>query len=182
MIKHVIMEGQSRLSPISVDDQIDSILINFETESTVTQENKYSVVKALQFLFEQDTDEETADKETADEEAAEEDKATTDKSKEDTEGSETVDVSEPVEPVRAPLNLNEFATNVARLIDNYENLLDVRTVIMTRALQYITEHYGEESSGNLRDLLESQYNIKPTGDYVPEPVPPMAVGAGKLPA
>jgi hypothetical protein len=174
LIQNVITETSQRLSTISVDDQIDSILINFESESTAIQEKKYSLISSLQFLFEQDTDEQDTDDKTTD------DKTTDDKI--DTEGSKDVDVSEPVEPAKPPLNLNEFAMNVARLVENHENLLDVRTVIIIRAINYIKENYDEAASNNLRDLLESQHNVVPTGDYIPEPLSPMAVGAGKVPA
>jgi hypothetical protein len=172
LIQNVLTETSQRLSTVSVDDQIDSILINFESESTVVQE-KYSLISSLQFLFEQEAEEASTEEASTDE---------TDKPDANTEGSEDVDVSEPTKPDKAPLNLNEFAANVARLVDNHENLLDVRTVIITRALNYIKENYDESSSESLRDLLESQYNVSPTGNYTPEPLSPLAVGAGKLPA
>lgn len=71
------------------------------------------------------------------------------------EGGETAE-----EPVPTPnLNLNLFATQLSRLINNYDTLLDPKTVILNRAKVYIQKNYNLTMATELLAILEKQFGI-----------------------
>jgi len=73
------------------------------------------------------------------------------------------DVSSNAEPPAAnsppPLNIDEFAKRVARLMTNYDNLLDVPGAVFDRARLYLQQNYGDEIADQLADVLETQHDI-----------------------
>jgi hypothetical protein len=77
-------------------------------------------------------------------------------------------------------DVEDFATNVARLIDNYETLLDIESAIYYRAIAILTNNYGEEITNAFRDIMQSRYNFN-FGDVRFDPVKdvaPLALGSG----
>jgi hypothetical protein len=179
LIKEVLQEQStpdSALSSISVDDQIDSLLIGFERDSAhedVTTVENYSLLNVMHNLFEQD---EKADDEKADDEKADDEKADDEK---EAKTSEEVASSEPSLPKQPTLDLNKFAMNVARLHTNSTNLLDISSVIVNRAKNYVEKNYSPEVSSELMDILETQHGVYVTGDGPDVPRPPHAERAGK---
>ena len=78
-------------------------------------------------------------------------------------------------------DIEDFATNVARLIDNYETLLDIESAIYYRAIAILTNNYGEEITNAFRDIMQSRYNFD-FGDVRFDPVKdvaPLALGSGE---
>jgi hypothetical protein len=184
LIKEALLLEQSTkdssLSIISVDDQIDSLLIGFERDSVhekvATVEN-YSLLNVMHTLFEQEEKEEDAEGEEpakADEKA--EDEKADEKEAKTSEEVTTDDASAPEQPT---LDLNKFAMNVARLHTNSVNLLDVSTVIVNRAKNYVEKNYSPDVAAELVNILETQHGVYATGDGPDIPSPPHAERAGK---
>lgn len=168
-IRQIIMEelahisGKGRLADDSVDDQIDSLLIRFETESVdeeaVQEEgNRYSLLT----LLEAPTDDGEEESEEGGDEIPD---------------SSDVEVEEEGEPGKPPLDVDQFARRVSRLVQNYDNLLDIETAILTRASSYLEKNYGAEYVDQFEETLESQFGLAldPADN---EPRRPNAVGAG----
>jgi cobalamin biosynthesis protein CobT len=75
------------------------------------------------------------------------------------------------------IDLNSFAGNVARLVKNYQNLIDWESVILNKAESFINNHYGEDTARVLLDILEDDYDIAKQGKEEELPPAPIAVGA-----
>ena len=127
--------GSVRKADDSVDDQIDSYIIKFERDSIVSEED--SIMESLKrmslgTLFEQDSPEANDE----DEKASEADSTPSgDEGPEiqDPVGSEKIDATDPAIPPKLPLNIDEFTKRIARLVENAEVLLNVRSVVINRA-------------------------------------------------
>jgi len=59
------------------------------------------------------------------------------------------------------ININNFAMSVARLINNYESLMDPKSIILNRAKQYIQTNYDERTGKELLDILSNTYDLRP---------------------
>lgn len=57
------------------------------------------------------------------------------------------------------LDINQFAADVARLIDNYSTLLDMEAIIYIKAKQYLLDKYGEDTAKQLRDILSNRHGV-----------------------
>jgi len=79
------------------------------------------------------------------------------------------------------IDLRKFAAETARLVKNYDTLMDIKSIILNKALSYIKVKYGDDTAKSLADVLEQDFRLsvaKPAGtedDEVPEA--PIAVGA-----
>jgi len=78
------------------------------------------------------------------------------------------------------IDLDQFAGEVARLVKNYENLLDMEKMLVDKAKSFITNRYGEAEAADLEDKLATQHDI----DVIDKKSPPessldapLAVGA-----
>lgn len=147
--------NRTRLSKESVDKQIDSILINFESESLIESEDEESndineslSRKSLKYLLEQ----------------------------EEAEALDIADVEEGEEEKK--IDLDQFASKVARLTKNYETKLDIRTVIANRAKQMLQEAYDKDHVEKFKAILEEEYDITFTSRDEDETVDiPQGLGA-----
>ena len=78
------------------------------------------------------------------------------------------------------IDLDIFAGEVARLVKNYENLLDMEKMLVDKAKSFITNRYGEEEGKDLEDKLATQHDIE-VAEKAPIPgsdlETPLAVGA-----
>jgi hypothetical protein len=74
------------------------------------------------------------------------------------------------------IDIDNFSSNVARLINNYTNLLDMEQLIFSKALDFLTDKYGEEAAKEFEDTLDMRHGIafQATQEAEPEPY---AVGA-----
>ena len=155
---------KSRLARDSVDDQIDSLLVKYESESIRDEvdalEESYYKKSLKAFLFEQ---EEALDP-AADSEA--------------TTGSEMIDEEEPAEEEKPNLDIDQFSSKVARLIMNYEQLLKVETAIVNRAGEFLENNYDEEHSERFYAILEEQYDIEIDADFAEEEERARPLGLG----
>ena len=73
------------------------------------------------------------------------------------------------------IDMETFAANVARLVKNYDSLLDMKAIIVKKAQDYIANKYDVELGDALLDILNLRYDISLD---IPEAMTaPMAVGA-----
>jgi len=161
-----------RLSNDSVDDQIDSFLLFYEKRSIKSAETLDESLKnlSLRFLFEQEeelpdeeppAEEPPAEEETGDEggEAAEPDVEFVSDESDPTGSEEISDDIEPAPIKSPPIDIDQFTKSVARLALNPEDLLDLKTVIINRAKNYLIENYGEKHVEKYKEILETQFNF-----------------------
>jgi hypothetical protein len=97
----------------------------------------------------------------------------------DAEGGETFEA-----PTGPNININAFAERLARLVMNFNALLNPQAVIMNRAQAYITSNYGENTAKELMIALELNYGLTPKPEVEKEaeiPQAPIAVGGAGVP-
>lgn len=168
----------TRLTGDSVDDQIDSFLISFERDSVVSKEDR--VMESLKnmnlsvLIEQQDAAEEAEEAEEGDETEEAEDEAGEEIP--DPTGSERIDAEEAIDPPMLPLDIDSFAKRVARLVENGPTLLDLETVIVNRALNFLRENYDEQHAKSLLEVLDSQFDFNIDNAGSPTETP-FAVGA-----
>jgi hypothetical protein len=76
------------------------------------------------------------------------------------------------------LNVRNFAQSIARLVLNFEGLVDPRTVILNRAKAYIEKNYDAGVSKQMMELLSSEFQLAPRAEGDTTPIQaPLAAGA-----
>ena len=78
------------------------------------------------------------------------------------------------------LDVQQFAVDVARLIQNYESLLDIESAIYYRAIALLERNYDQATADAFRDVMQSRYGFEfdDVRDDPAENAPPFAPGAG----
>jgi hypothetical protein len=72
-------------------------------------------------------------------------------------------------------NAQKIGAEFSNFINNFENLIDVKGLLVKRILNQVNQTYGKDFSKKVKDYFDSQnLNIKDKED----PVAPNAVGAG----
>jgi hypothetical protein len=163
-------ETRARPAKDSVDDQIDALILRYETSSI---REKASVNESLsklnlRFLLEQEEEEQ------AGEEAQEPTKD------EEPSGSDDMQVTEPAEEQEVPdLDVDKFTMRVVRLVNNYQNLLRTEEAIINRAKTFLDENYGEVFVSEFLNSLSQKYGLEVNEfDDIPDvPSDIYAVGA-----
>lgn len=138
----------------SVDNQIDSYLSQYEkTAKDALKENKdwRSTIKRL--LTEAD-DEETEEEPAEDEEGVSEDEESGDEDDSDSEED-----SKPKKLTFEDIDLSQFSNDVARLIENYDSLLEIRNTILRRALKYLNGSYNKSATDRFKDIMLNDYSL-----------------------
>ena len=77
-------------------------------------------------------------------------------------------------------DVNSFAEDTARLMQNYETLLDIESAIYYRAAAILTQNYGEDISNAFKDIMHNRHGFD-FGDVRSDPVEnqaPLALGSG----
>jgi hypothetical protein len=175
-------EEVTRLSKDSADDQIDAFILKFEKDS-IEEEEGEDLLESLRnlslrgILNEQPSPDDLPEPEdlaAPPEEPAPE--AEEEVEVEDPAGSEDVTVTDAEELPKPPLNIDEFTKRVARLAMNYETLLDIKTIIVNRAMNFLADNYDKAHVDEMKEILDSQFDFDLDGSKdIPEP--PYAVGA-----
>jgi len=80
------------------------------------------------------------------------------------------------EPEVPSIDISTFAADVARLSKNYDNLLDIPSTIVNRAIGYLLVNYDEDIVEEFKQVLVSNFNIQLTmaGDTFDEKEAPLA--------
>ena len=168
------MSNKTKQALDSVDDQVDSYILRFESESIKDSSEDEIMMESLRtlsmkFLLEAEGDEPA--------EGAEAPPS-------DPEGSE-VPKEEPegVNP-KPPLDIDAFTKKVARLVMNYKDLLRVEPVIVNRAAAFLEKNYGDKGRDYVErmiDILDTQFDFNLEGEEDVVDVP-IAAGAGVKPS
>ena len=80
------------------------------------------------------------------------------------------------------IDLERFTSEVARLIKNYDTLLDMEDLILSKAKSFIIARYGEEAATEMENSLADNHDVEieaPKGELQGDGEVPVAVGAGK---
>lgn len=57
------------------------------------------------------------------------------------------------------IDVNAFADHVARMIDNFDNLIEVRDTLLRRAINYLAEKYDPIVVKQLKNSLEDRHSL-----------------------
>jgi len=116
----------------SLDQQVDDLFMSYETDSKPTK-NENVDFRSMTKSFLQNLVE------------AEEDK----KDEKDSE----------VKLTSNDIDIEKFASNVVRLIDNYDSLLEVRNTLARRAINFLNDKYESSVSKEFQIVLQDQHDI-----------------------
>ena len=148
----------------SVDSQIDALLIKYEAAAIGKVDMMESLKKRnLMFLLE-----------------AEEPAAESAPEAEEPDETAAPAAPAPVAPAKKmSINIDLFASSVARLVTNAHNLLQVEPAIINRARNFIDKNYGPEYVERFDDIFETQYQFNLDGESEIIDVPISVGAAGK---
>jgi len=130
----------------SVDVQIDKFFSDFESEAKSSKNESRDWRRTLRRLLEAEDDEEGGADEGGEDEAA---------SEEGEEGEDEATEKLTIEEI----DINSFASSVARLIDNYDSLLEIRDTIVRRATNYLGKNYELDVVEKFKDVMSEQFDI-----------------------
>lgn len=122
----------------SLDAQIDKFFSDYEVEAKNSKNEGLNFRNiTLRLLREEDEDNSEDDKEPTDTEVEKPEKLT----------SEDID-------------LKAFVTDVMRLVDNYDNLLEINNTILRRASNYLSKTYDESTIESFKEELMETYGVQ----------------------
>ncbi len=173
----------------SVDEKIDKYLLQYEKESvplnnkeapernSLAEKRERRKSKDLySFLFEQDA---AADPAAAEPPA---DPAADAGGGDDSGGGDDVKPGAEAEVAPVPkINVRKFAEGVARLASNYETLIDPKTIILNRAMYYISKNYSPRLAKEFMSILQRDFDLTPKSISQREaeyPAAPRQAGSG----
>lgn len=171
----------TRVSKISIDDQIDSYLLNYEMMSLVDKDddqadidkiNEALGLRSLSVLLEEENDENVEEEEP-------EDLANDQEESEDLETSEELEDSEKEEELVPLIDIDNFVQKVARLATRPEHLLDLEKAIINRALRFLQDNYSVEHVEQAKEILSNNFDIDFNTRFSDSEEIPPAFGSGK---
>lgn len=128
----------------SLDAQIDKFLIDYETEAKNSKnEGRDFRSFVRRFLIEADEDKE----EKKDDDKEEE--------KSDEAGDE-----KPKALTSEDINVQSFVTDVMRLVDNYDTLLEIKNTILRRASNFLAKNYEPDTVELFKSELLDSYGVE----------------------
>jgi hypothetical protein len=117
----------------SLDTQVDKFLSSYEEEAKNSKNEGFNYgMIARRFIFEADEDKE-------------DDKAPEEKTEKLT-GDD--------------LNMQSFVTDVMRLVDNYDNLLEIRNTLLRRAANRLAKNYEPDVLAAFKEVLLESYGVE----------------------
>lgn len=141
----------------SFDQQIDDLFVDYESDAKIKKNEGFDFRSMTRRFLTAPATLAEADEEKAD--------------KEETKQKLTID----------DIDVEEFATNVVRLVDNYDSLLEVKNTIARRAINFLLENYDPTVVKQFEIILEDQHDIVPgktKSDLEDEKTSPPAAGSG----
>jgi len=156
----------------SIDSQIDKLLIDYETEAKRSKNEglDFRMITRRLLREEEEEDEDTDDSEEDDADGAKDD---------DADDADKETKKSPLDE----LNVESYVASVMRLVDNYDNLLEVRNTILRRAKNYLVKNYEPEALNSFDDNLRETYGME-VGEMESERQdkfqPPKAGAAGPM--
>ena len=93
-------------------------------------------------------------------------------------GDDTGEGPEPGdEAIVAPvpkINVRKFAEGIARLVNNYQTLVDPATIILNRAMYYVAKNYSPRLAKELMSILQRDFDLTPKSKAAKEAEAPAA--------
>jgi len=173
----VIKEDTIRLSEDSVDSQIDSVLLRYQDEASVEDaeltaaeemHEGYRMPDNWKLLLEADEEEDPGD-------------MPDDPNDVMSIGDEIPRANTPADPREQKLNIDDFAQKVANLYEHYDSLLNVKPVIVHRAMHLLERGYPADLVDEFLETLEREFGITMEGDAEEEvPMAPAGGSAGPI--
>jgi len=117
----------------SLDSQLDRYFSDYESEAKNSKNEGLSLRSITKRLLEEEGDEEGEDEDSEEEE----------------EKLSTED-----------LDIKSFVSSVMRLVDNYDNLLEINNTILRRAANFIGKVYDETTVQAFKDELIESYGVE----------------------
>lgn len=137
----------------SVDRQILRYIMDAERTAVKVGKGQQSMTAteslhraSMQFLLEAEGDDPSADSSTA--APASDDQATDEKG-------------------LPPLDVGVFATEIMRVVKNYDTLLDIPSVVVNRAIEYVTTKYDKETAESFTQTLRDDFDYEPAPEAGP---------------
>jgi hypothetical protein len=183
VLESVLLDEAIRLSKTSIDDQVDSILLRFESDCILDDYNESVDERQLVEAPEDPKPELGApagmkadEKDDEEDEADDEKEADIEKSTQDKDDAKPDVESDPLKP---KIDLHKFAGKVSRLASNYDVLLDMPIAIVNRARNYLEQNYNKAVANEFIDILQRDFDIDVYHDESKEEPAekPIAVGA-----
>jgi hypothetical protein len=182
----------TRLSKTSVDDQIDSFILNYEMmslrdepelEDEVTEMNEAFNNNSLSVLLEDGAEEfeDTPPDDLGDSEEPLSDDMGDDPSDDgdDMIDGEDVEVDEPEDDPIPLIDIDQFIQRVARLATRPTHLLDLETSIVNRALKFLEDNYTLSHVEKAQEILSNNFDFDFNTRFDNEPEILPASGSGK---
>ena len=140
----------------SIDTQIDKYLTSYESEAKVSKNEGLDFrMMSRRFLIEAEEDEKEEDPPADDKTAT--DDAT---DKDDTASSDEEKVEEPEKLKLENIDIGSFVSDVVRLVENYDSLLEVKNTIFRRAYNKLAKSYDQETVDAFNDELLESYGVE----------------------
>lgn len=156
LLKEADEEEEKEPGNDSIDSQVDKFLVNYEKQATKSKnEGRDFRSMTRNFLFEAEEDEEEDEPEEEPEEPDEEDEG--DKSESEDEDAED---EEEEKLTSEDIDLQSFAGDVVRLVENFESLLEVNNTILRRAANFLSKNYDKETVEQFKQELSTKYGIE----------------------
>jgi len=164
----------------SLDNQVDKYLMQYENDSkktdgevpggTVGQMESADWRDICRGILNEAGDDDAADK----------------PAKPDPDADGTEDAGAPAKLGVDSLDVEKFASNVVRLIENYDSLLEVRNTLMRRAKAFLAKTYDDEVCKTYDDVLRDDHGMEPgankgelNADKYPAPAADRASGSAE---
>jgi hypothetical protein len=154
----------------SIDQQVDDFLISYESDAKVKKNEGFDFRSMTRSFLS------TTSRNLLEAEGDEEEEKPTDEAGDEAKPKEKKKLS------AEDIDIEEFASNVVRLIDNYDSLLEVRNTLARRAINFLSDNYSLDVVSQFKIVLEDEHdisigksNVDKEDDQFPSPV---ARGAG----
>lgn len=76
------------------------------------------------------------------------------------EGDEKKDEEEPEKTKLEDINMGSFVSDVMRLVENYESLLEIKNTVLRRAANYLSSNYEGDALQAFKDELLEAYGVE----------------------
>lgn len=63
-----------------------------------------------------------------------------------------------------PIDIGTFATEIMRVVKNYDTLLDIPSVIVNRTMEYLTSKYDEKTAESFKQILRDEFDYESSPD------------------
>lgn len=143
----------------SIDDELQAVFMDFESDALKSKKINTDIVESKRLSLKKVFLLEFSDPNTEGDQSEE-------KAEDDADKGES----------SSKIDINSFAADVARLIKNYDSLLDLEAVIFNKAKQFLLDKYNDATYREFKDIIVDRHGI----DFLEDKQKmedPVAVGA-----